>query len=71
MINDEYLKCNKNSIMKLVAIKIKQDTKENKINADTNSVDLSLLTIRTKKKETSTIESETKKTNIKTKNKNI
>jgi hypothetical protein len=40
MINDEYVKCNKNQIMKLVAIKINQDAKEKKNNIDTNVFDL-------------------------------
>lgn len=67
MINDEYLKCNKNSIMKLVAMKINQDTKEKKNNIDTNVFDLAQVTIKTKRTNTNKCP---KKTNIKNENKN-
>lgn len=66
MINDEYLKCNKNSIMKLVAMKINQDTKEKKNNIDTNVFDLAQVTIKTKRTEPN---KGPKKTNIKNENK--
>jgi len=66
MINDEYVKCNKNQIMKLVAIKIKQDTEEKKNNIDTNVFDLAQVTIKTKRTDTN---KGPKKTNIKNENK--